>query len=181
MGLYIDGVYVARTSSATIDVLDLERIEILRGPQGTLFGRNSSAGSISFITRRPAEEFGVTVDLGAGDYSAWNAGITVDAPISDTLRTKISYAASEIDGWVENKGPNAVVGQPSEDFYGREQDGFRVALAWDPLENLSFDYSYDYADVDANPPYYQADSRDRQDDTTHVFLGNTAYRYVLPV
>ncbi len=57
VGVYIDGVYIARTSGATINVLDLERVEILRGPQGTLFGRNSSAGAISFVTRKPAEEF----------------------------------------------------------------------------------------------------------------------------
>lgn len=110
VGVYIDGVYIARTSGATINVLDLQRVEILRGPQGTLFGRNSSAGAISFITKKPAAEFQGKIKAGVGDFGAWNAGITIDAPIAPSLRTKFSYHRSAIDGWVENKGPNDVPG-----------------------------------------------------------------------
>jgi len=179
VGVYIDGVYIARTSGATINVLDLERVEILRGPQGTLFGRNSSAGAISFITKKPATEFQGKIEAGAGDFGSWNAGITIDAPIAPTLRTKFSYDTSAIDGWVENKGPNDVPGQPTEDFYQKDQEGYRLAVSWDATENLAVDYSYDWSDIDSTAPYYQFNPNKREEKTSHLFTGS-AYKYVLP-
>ena len=179
VGVYIDGVYIARTSGATINVLDLERVEILRGPQGTLFGRNSSAGAISFITKKPATEFQGKIEAGAGDFGSWNAGITIDAPIAPTLRTKFSYDTSAIDGWVENEGPNDVPGQPTEDFYQKDQEGYRLAVSWDATENLAVDYSYDWSDIDSTAPYYQFNPNKREEKTSHLFTGS-AYKYVLP-
>ena len=179
VGVYIDGVYIARTSGATINVLDLERVEILRGPQGTLFGRNSSAGAISFISKKPDAEFKGKVTAGAGDFGSWNAGITIDAPIAPTLRTKFSYDTSAIDGWVENKGPNDVPGQPTEDFYQKDQEGYRLAVSWDATENLAVDYSYDWSDIDSTAPYYQFNPNRREEKTSHLFTGS-AYKYVLP-
>ncbi len=190
VGLYIDGVYIARTSGATINVLDLERVEILRGPQGTLFGRNSSAGAISLISKKPAAEFGAEIEVGAGEFGAWNAGISADLPIaSERLRTKLTYHTSEIDGWVENKrGPAQgeggflppPVGQPTEDFYKNEQQGARFAVAWDVADNLLVDYAYDWSDADSSAPYYQQNPRKRQEKTSHVFLGGAGFQYVLP-
>ncbi len=180
VGIYIDGVYIARTSGATLDLLDLERVEILRGPQGTLFGRNSSAGAVNFISTRPGDEFGGKLKAGIGNFGSWNAGVTLDVPISSSLRSKFSYAASGEDGWVENKGPNAVPGQETEDFYEQDQQGYRLALAWDATDSLSVDYSFDYSKVDSTPPYYQTERKDRQEDTSHVLLGGAAFRYVLP-
>ena len=180
MGLYIDGVYIARTSGATIDVLDLERVEILRSPQGTLFGRNSSAGAISFISKQPADEFEGKLEGGFGNFGSWDGGITLDVPIAPTLRTKLSYQASGIDGWMDNNGPNPVVGQPSEDFYQKEQEGYRLAVVWDATDKLTVNYSYDRAEIDSTAPYYQQDSSGRQEDTSHLFLGGGAYKYVLP-
>ncbi len=179
VGVYIDGVYIARTSGAIINVLDLERVEILRGPQGTLFGRNSSAGAISFITKKPAAEFQGKIKAGVGDFGAWNAGITIDAPIAPSLRTKFSYHRSAIDGWVENKGPNDVPGQPTKDFYQKDQQGYRLAASWDASENLLVDYSYDWSDIDSTAPYYQFNPRRREEKTNHLFTGS-AYKYVLP-
>ncbi len=180
VGIYIDGVYIARTSGATIDVLDLERVEILRGPQGTLFGRNSSAGAVNFISKRPGDEFAGKLEVGMGEFGAWEAGLTLDVPLTSTLRSKISYDSSATDGWVENKGPNAVPGQPGEDFYQQDQEGYRVALAWDPTDALTVDYSYDHAEVNSTPPYYQTESRDRQEETSHLLLGGAPFKYVLP-
>ena len=179
VGVYIDGVYIARTTGATVDVIDLERVEILRGPQGTLYGRNSTAGAISFISKKPSEEFGGSIKASLGNFGYQNLAGSVDAPISDSLRSKFSIQTSSTDGWVENKGPNAVA-QDSEDFYAHEQIAYRAAFSWDINEDITLDYSYDYADVDSNPPYYQQDASKRQENTSHLFLGGAAYQYVLP-
>ena len=89
---------------------------------------------------------------------------------------------SSVDGWVENKGPNPVTGQPSEDFNAREQSAFRIAASWDVTDSVTVDYSYDDTQVDSTPPYYQANgnSASRLEHTEHLFLGNTPFRYVLP-
>lgn len=180
VGVYVDNVYIARTSGAILDVLDLERVEILRGPQGTLFGRNSSAGSVNFITKKPAEEFGGRVLVGGGNFGLKKLSASLDVPITDSFRAKISAAGSEEDGWVENKGPNDLAGQPGNDYYAKEQVGYRVAATWDVSDSFTADYSYDFAEADAAPGYYQSQTENRQEQTTHQLLGNTAYRYVLP-
>ncbi|MBA6412366.1 TonB-dependent receptor [Parahaliea sp. F7430] len=181
VGLYIDGIYLARTSGATIKLLDLERIEILRGPQGTLFGRNSSSGAVSFISRKPSDEFGAKVEAGAGNFGSWNAGFTIDAPISSELRTQFSYLNDKTDGWVKNRGPKInPVKQSSENYYMSDQEAYRFALNWDILDNLDLEYSYDLADADGTPPYYQLNRNSRQKKTTNLLTGGSSYRYVLP-
>ncbi len=179
VGIYIDNVYVARTSGATLDVLDLERVEILRGPQGTLFGRNSSAGSVNFITKKPGDELAGRVLLGAGNFGLQKATGFIDVPIGDKFAVKLSGVLKKEDGWVENKGPNPVL-LDAEDFYQSENEGFRIAAQLRPSDTFTADYSYDYSKVEATPPYYQAQSDSRQEETTHLLLGNTPYQYVLP-
>ncbi len=180
VGIYLDNVYVARTSGATLDILDLERVEILRGPQGTLFGRNSSAGSINFITRKPGDELAGRILVGGGNFGLARASGYVDVPVGDQLSFKLSGSVKEEDGWVENEGPNDVGGQPAHDFYAQESQGYRIAVRWKASDTFTADYAYDWSKVDATGPYYQSQKDDRQEETTHLFLGNTAYRYVLP-
>ncbi len=180
IGIYVDGVYISRTSGATIALLDLERVEILRGPQGTLFGRNSSAGAVNFISKKPGDEFGGKFEVGVGEFNLVRAYGSLDVPITDTFRTKITYAGTSQDGWVENKGANNLNGQPGEDFYKKETQGGRIALTWDASDNVSVDYIYDTSDQDSTAPYYQQDASSRQEQTSHLFLNGGAYRYVLP-
>ena len=182
VGLYIDGVYISRTSGATLNLLDLERVEILRGPQGTLFGRNSSAGAVNFITAKPGAEFRGMVNAGTGNFGRRQAGFSIDAPVAESLRTKLTYDASTVRGWVRNEGPQPAVrdGRPSEDFYANEQHGLRLAVAWDLTDNLTLDYSHDRSEVEGTGPYYQQNPGRRQKRTTHLFLQGGPYRYVLP-
>ncbi|MEM9015144.1 MAG: TonB-dependent receptor [Pseudomonadota bacterium] len=180
IGVYIDGVYIARTSGATLNVLDLERVEILRGPQGTLFGRNSSAGAINLITKEPDDEFGVRLKFGGGNFGRWNGGFTADVPVTDRFAVKASYDISQFNGWVENDGPNPIIGQQAEDFYSNDQQGFRLAAKFDATEALDATYSFDWSDVDSGPPYYQQDPTSRQESTSHLFLGGAPFQYVLP-
>ena len=84
VGLYVDGVYFARTVGAAIDLMDVERIEVLKGPQGTLFGRNTIGGALSVVTRRPSKEFAYQGDLAVGNYDSRPAR-RVDIPLVEGL------------------------------------------------------------------------------------------------
>jgi len=102
VGLYVDGVYYGRGVGSVIDMLDVERIEVLKGPQGTLFGRNTIGGAINVTTARPSNEFGVKAELNTGSYNRMDARIAVDAPlIEDKLYSTFSMATNNRDGYVQ--------------------------------------------------------------------------------
>lgn len=100
VGTYVDGVYMSRSIGGVLDVLDLERVEVLRGPQGTLFGRNTIGGAISLISKRPAEEFGVRGEITYGNRDRIDLFGAVDAPIGDKVRTKFVASLRKQDGFV---------------------------------------------------------------------------------
>lgn len=100
VGTYIDGVYLARTVGANANLLDVERIEILKGPQGTLFGRNTIGGAISVITRDPSQTYGMRGQFTIGRFNRIDAGVAVDLPlIEDRLLSSFAVASSNRDGW----------------------------------------------------------------------------------
>lgn len=176
VGMYIDGVYMARTTGALIDVLDLERVEVLRGPQGTLYGRNSTAGAINFITKKPGDEFEGKIKAGVGNFGAYNLGGSVNMPVNDSLAVNVGVMKTARDGWVKNDGMNIVADQPTEDFAMKDQLSYRLALSWDATDNLNVFYSYDDADVDSTGGYYQRSIGKRVDETPMKFVlpaGNT--------
>ena len=101
VGVYLDGVYLARSVGANTDLLDVQRIEVLKGPQGTLFGRNTIGGAISIVTRDPGSEFAYQAEITAGDYNRFDVRGYVDLPLSDNLRTSISFSTKRRDGFLE--------------------------------------------------------------------------------
>lgn len=101
VGVYIDGVYLARAVGANADLGDVERIEILKGPQGTLFGRNSIGGAISIVTREPGDEFAISGDVTTGSYNRLDFKASADLPISDTVRSSLSISSKRRDGFVK--------------------------------------------------------------------------------
>jgi len=155
VGVYYDGVYAARSTGLLADLSDLERIEILRGPQGTLYGRNTTAGAINFINVKPTGELGFKQVLGAGNYGSWRSISHLNLDDIGGFKAKFTASFSERDGWVDNRGPNTIPGLDYTDYYLRETQGFRVALRYDGLENLVVDYSYDYSDMTSSPGYHQ--------------------------
>ena len=139
VGTYVDDVYISRQNANNFSFFDVERIEVLRGPQGTLFGRNTTGGAINVILKKPAEEMGGFAEVGFGRYSEVLVRGTVDLPVSDTFLTKFSAYFVEDDGWLEN----TTVGG---DFNGRDNIGFRAAFRFLPSDALTWDVSLDYQD-----------------------------------
>ena len=101
VGVYLDGVYIARTIGANVDLLDVQRVEVLKGPQGTLFGRNTIGGAINIVTRNPGDAYTLEVQATTGSLNRRDIAATADIPISDTLHTSITFSSAERDGYQE--------------------------------------------------------------------------------
>ncbi|GGB50396.1 TonB-dependent receptor [Blastomonas aquatica] len=146
VGVFIDGVYQSRPGIALGDLLDLERLEILRGPQGTLFGRNTSAGALNLTTKRPnltrAEAFG---NFTYGNYDFFNVQAGVSVPlISDQLGMRISGAYRKRDGFLNS------VGVPGAESSNRDRYVIRGQLLWEPSPDISIRLIGDYAKANEN-------------------------------
>jgi iron complex outermembrane receptor protein len=144
VGLYIDDVYRGRLQGSNVQLLDVERIEVLRGPQGTLYGRNTFSGAIKIVTRTPsAEQQWAEGSVGAGSFGEWNAKASVGGGLTDTLGASLSVLyRDQSDGWFFNRAQNRDI--------GKERNlALRGKLAWadGPLSaTLSLGYSKDEND-----------------------------------
>jgi len=130
IGVYVDEVYIGRDSAFNSDLLDIERVEVLKGPQGTLFGRNTTVGAMNITTRKPGREFAATAVVDVGNYDYLRYGGLVSGPLSDTLSGKISAVWSERDGYLDNTFGGTV---NTVDY-----SSYRGQLLWSPTENLEF-------------------------------------------
>jgi iron complex outermembrane receptor protein len=144
VGVYLDGVYLGRPQGAVFDIMDLERIEVLRGPQGTLFGRNTTAGLVHVITAKPTDEFEAQVQLGGGNDGQLNAGAVLNIPITDTLATRFSFQHRESDGYVKNNGADT-------DWNDENSQMFRGSALWTPTDSFDALLMFDYQRVREHP------------------------------
>ncbi len=162
VGLYIDGVYLGRMTGSAFDIADTERVEILRGPQGTLYGRNAVGGAINIITKKPQGELGFSQDIKFSDEGLVRSQTTVETDsyhlgIAE-LAARLSYAYWEHSGHLNNAFRTATPGVDDYDLIGDiESHAFKFALHGDLnfFEGLSFDYSYDKSEKDGNPQLTQ--------------------------
>ena len=136
VGVYVDDVYLARPQSALLDILDVERIEVLRGPQGTLYGRNTIGGAIKYLTRRADPEFSGSVGLTLGDHGRIDLKAVLNAPVSERLRTRAAFARYQRDGF----GTNLVTGA---DVSARDARVARLAVDWSLNDSLELRLAYD--------------------------------------
>jgi iron complex outermembrane recepter protein len=141
VGVYVDGVYSARTGSSLLAFNDIERIEVLKGPQGTLFGRNSSAGAISIITRQPVDELDAFVRVRVGEYNKQRVDGMINVPMADKLALRVNGVWNQSDGWVED----AVTGK---DLWPEDNWATRAALKWDITDSTSATLTWDHDELD---------------------------------
>ncbi|MDB5445040.1 MAG: TonB-dependent receptor [Phenylobacterium sp.] len=148
VGVYINGVYLGRAQGLGSALYDVERIEVLKGPQGTLFGRNTEGGAISVVTRAPSGVFGMNTTLGYGDYNSYKAETHIDLPSFHDVSIKIDGLLSKRDGTVTNPTTS---GQP--DFNSYDKRGVQIEGLWRPTDRFSVDYAFDDS-YDGTTPYY---------------------------
>lgn len=140
---FIDEVYTGRASALPADLFDLERIEVLRGPQGTLYGKNAVGGAVNLITRKPTQAFDVRAELSVGNYGLVESKGAVGGGLTDTLSARIAFSGRRRDGWYRN----AKFNRETDDYW---LGAVRGQLRWQPGNALdvlvSADYSRDEVD-----------------------------------
>ncbi|CAH0991788.1 Vitamin B12 transporter BtuB [Sinobacterium norvegicum] len=138
VGMYIDGVYVGRANGMASDVADIERIEVLRGPQGTLYGRNTTGGAINFITEKPHEEFALTQTFNAANYDSFGSKTSINVPLTDDLFAKFSYMTSQKDGWIESEGDGVTSdNEPSIGWGDEDKEAANLSVRWHMTDTLT--------------------------------------------
>ncbi len=147
VGVYIDGIYLARQHGLNAALFEIERIEVLKGPQGTLFGRNTEGGAVNIISKAPTGEFAGRLTVGAGNFGSYNGQIHLDLP-------EVAGFSFKVDGVISHQDPtvrNILEGQTGWNQYHRY--GGRVATRWKPSSNLTADLAFDIS-RDENTPFY---------------------------
>ena len=131
VGFYVDGVYYARPAATTMDFVDIEQVEVLRGPQGTLFGKNTSAGNFNVTTKKASFTPGANFELSYGNYGYIQAKVSVTGPLSKTLAARISFSGTQRDGLLYNVATQQKVNDLNN-------LGVRGQLLFVPSENVKF-------------------------------------------
>lgn len=143
VSLVVDGVVAARQAQSFTDFADVERVEVLRGPQGTLFGKNATAGVISVTTARPSDKFQVRSSATVAEMNEYRVGGTVSGPLSQSLRARVTGYYNDVGGIVHNR-------YTGKNDNGSKSWGVRGKLDWDVTDRLNFLLAADYRKSDAN-------------------------------
>lgn len=144
VGFYLDGVYLERGIGANLNFMDVERIEVLRGPQGTLYGRNATAGAVNVITKKPSDKFQAKLSAEIGNFGKRRVDATISGPIvKDKVKARLSFSDSSHDGFLENaNGP---------DIYDENYTGVRGSVEFTPTDKV---------DIVLSGDWFNSDSRD---------------------
>jgi iron complex outermembrane receptor protein len=142
VGVFQDEIYVGRISGAAFDVFDMERVEVLRGPQGTLYGRNTSGGAVNFIPKRPDQEFYAGAELSYGNYDSLEGRLVLNGGLTETLAGRLSVSHREHSGYSENITSGA-------DLDDEDNWSVRGQLLFSPSDATRLLLGYDYVKDDA--------------------------------
>ena len=162
--IYLDGVYIGAALGHSFDLPTLERIEVLRGPQGTLFGRNSTAGAISIVTRNPPGEFGLRQELTVGNYEQFRTVTRIDTPAWGPIAASISYVHDERTGDIKNLGagttwdrsasPRLGIQRSPKTLGDKNVESWFAAVKFEPNDRFNAVYKFDWMENDYTPEGY---------------------------
>ena len=136
VGTYVDDVYITRQNVNNVALFDVERIEVLRGPQGTLYGRNTTGGAISVVMKKPSDTMQGYVEAGAGNWGKTMVRGSIDLPLSENVLTKFSAYYVDTDGYLENR-------TDGKDYNEADLTGIRAALRWLISDSMTWDIAVD--------------------------------------
>jgi len=143
VGTFIDDVYIGRTGGTSMDLFDIERIEVVRGPHGTLFGKNVVGGAISIYTNRPSPEFESKIGLTVGNYDQYMLRGLVNGRMTDNLSGKFSFSKQVRDGYVDNVVDDLV-------YHDADNTSMRGQMLWTPSDEVDVLFGLDYSKDDLN-------------------------------
>ncbi len=141
VGIYVDDVYYSRVASATFDFLDVKQIEVLRGPQGTLYGKNTAAGAVNITTRAPTFDFEGRAEVTVGNLGFKQAKAAISGPLSETLAARLAISSTSRRGTIRNVATNNWINE-------QENLGLRGQLLWRPSDNLDVTLAGDFSTQD---------------------------------
>ncbi len=149
VAIYIDGIYSPRSQGASVLMYDMERVEVLRGPQGTLFGRNATVGALSLISAKPRiGEFSGNVELTAGNYDRFGVRGAINIPVTDTLAFRVAFVSDRHDGYASYQPAPDIAGinksafvTRGKKYYAADQQSGRVSMLWQPSDKFSWNLS----------------------------------------
>ncbi|MBU3970214.1 MAG: TonB-dependent receptor [Alphaproteobacteria bacterium] len=144
VGLYVDDVYVARPQGAVLDIYDVQRIEVLRGPQGSLYGRNTVGGAVKYVTNRLSNDPELTLRGAYGSYNQIDLMAAGSIPLADNFRVGGAIASYQRDGYGTNINTGA-------EHYNKDVLAGRLSAEWEPSDNISIRLAYDRVEDDSNP------------------------------
>ncbi|MCB1674896.1 MAG: TonB-dependent receptor [Halioglobus sp.] len=152
VAVYVDEVYISALSGVTFQLFDLQRIEVLRGPQGTLYGRNTTGGLMHFVSKKPTEEAEGYVDLTVAENSQFKLEGAISGPLTENMQGRLSYAHNEYEGYIKNRGPG------KHDPNDADNHAARGQLAFQPTQNLNILLNAHASKNDANASAWQHES-----------------------
>lgn len=150
VGTYVDGVFMGKVLGSVTDILDLERVEVLRGPQGTLFGRNTLSGALNFVTKEPTGQFGGAASVDVGNYNSRVGKLSMNLPQVGIASVSFGVRKETRDGFVDTL-PGSSVGEVDD----ADNQSARLSALLQFTDDVSLDYRFDYTDVDQKPAYSQ--------------------------
>ncbi|MFT4636305.1 MAG: iron complex outermembrane receptor protein [Chitinophagales bacterium] len=171
VSMFVDDVYIARSGGGSSDLFDLERIEILRGPQGTLYGRNATGGAISMFTKKPSQEFEAKTSATVGDYGLSVLRGYVNGPINEKLAGKLTFSKRDRDGYAKNI-------KNGQELDEADNTSARAQLLWAPTDATEVLFGLDYSTDDTNGLCRNQTNFDKADQPAGGALVPLAVAYV---